>query len=132
MAGTIQYQKDNQYYRINPATGAGHVSGDPGEFDPARNPTAYAVTLDVIAHPLVTEVRPMTVIPIDPTVFTRTMQAIAGALRSSDGVRGGALASWLEEIVASVDDDPFAPDYVALAAEPVTSQYEDNRDAAGF
>jgi len=128
----VQYQKGDQYYRINPATGAGHVSGDPDEFDPARNPTAYAVTVDEIMHPCVTETRPMTVIPVDPTVFTRTMQAIAGALRSSDGVRGGALASWLEEIVASVDDDPMVPDYEALAAEPVTSQIEDARQAAGY
>ena len=128
----VQYQKGDQYYQINPATGAGHVSGDPGEFDPARNPTAYAVTVDTITHPLVAEVHPMTVIPVDPTVFTRTMQAAAGALRRSDGVRGGALASWLEEIAASVDDDPFAPDYVALAAEPVTSQIEDARQAAEY
>ena len=132
MAGTIQFQEGDRHYRINPETGAGHVSGDPVEFDPARNPTAYAVTVDTITHPLVTEARPMTVIPIDPTVFTRTMQAAAGALRSSDGVRGGALASWLEEIAASVDDDPFAPDLLALAAEPVTSQIEDARQAAEY
>jgi len=128
----VQYQKGDQYYQINPATGAGHVSGNPDEFDPAREASAYAVTVDTITRPLVTETRPMTVIPIDPTVFTRTMQAAAGALRSSDGVRGGALASWLEEIAASVDDDPFAPDYVALAAEPVTSQIEDARQAAEY
>ena len=128
----VQYQKGDQYYQINPATGAGHVSGDPGEFDPARNPTAYAVTVDTITHPLVTEARPMTVIPVDPVVFTRTMQAIAGALRRSDGVRGGALASWLEEIVASVDDDPMTPDYAALAAVEPTSQVADAADAAGY
>ena len=129
----VQYQKGDQYYQINPATGAGHASGNPHEFDPAFEESAHAVTVDTITHPLVTEARPMTLIPVDPIVFTRTMQAAAGALRRSDGVRGGALASWLEEMAASVDDDPMAPDYEALAKEPEpTSQYEDTRQAAGY
>ena len=44
----------------------------------------------------------------------------------------GANETALAHAAKCPDDDPFAPDLLALAAEPVTSQYEDNRDAAGF
>lgn len=128
----VQFQESDRHYRINPETGAGHSSGNPDEFDPAFEGSAYAVTVDVIARPTVIEARPVTVIPLAPEVFARTMEMTAVTLRKCGGVRGGVLAGWMEEMAASVDADPFALDYVALAAEPVTSQYRDAADAAGY
>lgn len=128
----IQYQEGDQHYRINPETGAGHVSGVDGEFDPAFEPTAHSVTLDVIDRPFVTGTCPVTTIPIAPDIFTRTMGMVAITLRKCGSVRGKVLAGWMEEMAASVDADPFAVDYAALAAEEPRSQYQDTADAAGY
>ena len=44
----------------------------------------------------------------------------------------GANETALAHAAKCPDDDPFAPDLLALAAEPVTSQIEDARQAAGY
>lgn len=128
----VHFQRGDQHYRISPATGAGHVSGVDGKFDPAFEPTAHSVTLNVLDRPFITDVHPVTTVPIDSDVFIRTLQSAADLLRSDGGGRGGLLAQWLEEIVDSVDVDPFAVDYAALATEEQRSQYRDAADAAGY
>ena len=44
----------------------------------------------------------------------------------------GANATALAHAAKCPDDDPFDPDYAELAAEPVTSQYRDSAEAAGY
>ena len=44
----------------------------------------------------------------------------------------GANETALAHAAKCLDDDPFAPDLLALAAEPVTSQIEDSREAAEY
>lgn len=133
MTNTIQFRKGNQYYRINPATGAGHSSGNPGEFDPAFEPSACAVTVDEIARPFVTETRSVTTVPFAPVTVTRLLQAAADMLRDRHDVSGMNMATWLEELAASADaPNPFTPDLRALGAEEPTSQIADAADAAGY
>lgn len=128
-----RWQSGNWYFQLNPATGAGHASRNAGQFEPAFEPTAQSVTMDTITHPMVTETYPVTTIPIAPDVFIRKMESAADMLRSiSVSVHGADLARWLEEMADSVDVDPFAPNYVALAAEEPTSQYQDAVDAAEY
>lgn len=129
----VHFQQDDQYYRISPATGAGHVNGVDNEFDPAFEPTAHGVTVDMIKRPFVTGTCPVTTIPFAPVTVTRLLQAAADMLRERKDVSGMNMAGWLEELAASVDaPDPFAVDYAALAAEEQRSQYQDAADAAGY